>query len=147
MLPSPSWELTPGQAYSMLLVPAKRVLEKMVMVRLATEEDIPHILELCRQLAITTSQVELSRSLSLDDYRRIFAEICAAPEHELLVAEYQGEVVGNMVLLILPNLSHGAWPWWRIPSSITGTGAEGSVDCSWIMPWPGLERRDAIGSC
>lgn len=37
------------------------------MIRLATEEDIPHILELYRQLAITTSQVELSWSPSLDD--------------------------------------------------------------------------------
>ena len=83
----------------------------MLMIRLATEEDIPHILELYRQLAITASQVELSRSPSPDDYRRVFAEICAAPGHEVLVAEYQGEVVGTMVLLIVPNLSHGACPW------------------------------------
>jgi len=76
MLASPSWELRPGQAYSMLLVPAEGVLEKMLMIRLATEEDIPHILELCRQLAITTSQVELSRSLSPDDCRRtVFIEL------------------------------------------------------------------------
>jgi len=82
----------------------------MLIIRLATEEDIPRILELYCELAITTSQVELSRSPSPDDYRRVFAEICAASGHELLVAEYQGEVVGNMVLLILPNLSHGACP-------------------------------------
>lgn len=83
----------------------------MVMIRLATEEDIPRIMELYRELALSTSQVELSRSPSPDDYRRVFAEICASPGHELLVAEYQGEVVGAMVLVIVPNLSHGACPW------------------------------------
>jgi len=33
------------------------------------------------------------------------------PGHELLVAEEDGMVVGTMVLLIVPNLSHGALPW------------------------------------
>ena len=80
----------------------------MVVIRRATEDDIPRVLELYRELAITTSQVELSWSPSPDDFRRVFAEICAAPGHELLVAEYQGDVVGTMVLLIVPNLSHGA---------------------------------------
>lgn len=83
----------------------------MVIIRLATEDDIPRIVELYHQLTITTSQVERSRSHSQDDYRRAFAEICAAPGHELLIAEYQGEVVGTMVLIIVPNLSHGASPW------------------------------------
>ena len=83
----------------------------MMTIRLATEDDIPRIVELYHQLTITTSQVERSRSHSQDDYRRVFAEICAAPGHELLVAECQGEVVGTMVLIIVPNLSHGASPW------------------------------------
>lgn len=83
----------------------------MALVRVAREEDIPHILELYRQLALTTSQAELSQSSSLDDYRRVFAEICALPGHELLVVEYEGAVVGTMVFLIVPNLSHGALPW------------------------------------
>ena len=52
----------------------------MVTIRAATEEDIPRILKLYRQLAITTSQIELSRSPSPDEYRRIFSEICSAPE-------------------------------------------------------------------
>ena len=83
----------------------------MAIVRLANEDDIPHILELYRQLAITTSPTELSRSSTLDDYRRAFAQIQAFTGYELLVAEEQGEVVGTLVLLIVPNLSHGALPW------------------------------------
>ena len=84
---------------------------KTVVVRPATENDIARILELYRELAITTSEVERSLSPSLVDYRRRFAEIHVMPRHELLVAECQGEVVGTMVLLIVPNLSHGALPW------------------------------------
>ena len=83
----------------------------MAIVRLATQDDITRILELYRELAITTSQAELSRSPSPDDCRRVFEAISSAPGHELLVAEYQGEIVGTMVLLIVPNLSHGVLPW------------------------------------
>lgn len=83
----------------------------MVTIRLATEEDVPRIVELYHELAITTSHVELSRSPCPDDYRQAFAQICASPGHELIVAECQGEVVGTVVLLIVPNLSHAACPW------------------------------------
>lgn len=83
----------------------------MADIRLATEEDVPRILDLYRELTISFSQVEMSRSPSPDDYRKAFAEIRADPRHELFVAEYQGEVVGTVVLLIVPNLSHNATPW------------------------------------
>lgn len=92
----------------------------MVMIRQATEQDIPRILELYRELAITTSEVELTWSPSPDDYRRVLAEICAAPGHELLVVEDQGQVVGTMVLLIVPNLSHGACPWALVENLVIG---------------------------
>ena len=81
------------------------------IVRAAIEEDIPRILELYRELAITTSQAELGHSPSLDDCRRIFDQINATPGYELLVAEDKGAVVGTVVLLIVPNLSHSALPW------------------------------------
>ena len=83
----------------------------MAIVKAATEGDIPRILELYRQLSITTSQAEQHQNPSLDDCQRVFAEIGTFPGHELLVAEDEGEVVGTMVLLIVPNLSHSALPW------------------------------------
>jgi len=79
----------------------------MATVRAATEEDIPRILELYNDL---TSTGEQSRP-SLDDVQRVISEIAFMPGHELLVAEEDGVVVGTMVLLIVPNLSHGALPW------------------------------------
>jgi predicted N-acetyltransferase YhbS len=83
----------------------------VAIVRVATEEDISRILELYREMVITTSEAERGRAPSQDDYRRVFDEISAMPGHELLVAEEQGEVVGSVVLLIVPNLSHEALPW------------------------------------
>ena len=83
----------------------------MAIVRATTKGDIPRILELYRQLAITTSQVEQHQNPSPDNCQRVFAEIGTFPGYELLVAEDEGEVVGTMVLLIVPNLSHSALPW------------------------------------
>ncbi len=83
----------------------------MAIVRAATENDIPRILELYRQLAISTAPVELDQKPSLEDYRRVFGQISAVSGLELLVAEEEGEVAGSLVLFIAPNLSHGGLPW------------------------------------
>ena len=113
------------------------------MIRQATEEDIPRILELYRELAITTSEVELSWSPSPDDYRRVLAEICAAPGHELLVAEDQGQVVGTMVLLIVPNLSHGACPWALVENLVIGHGNRRRGLGRLLMDYAIARARDA----
>jgi GNAT superfamily N-acetyltransferase len=95
----------------LLFVCARRPSNKLVKIRLAIEADIPRILELYRELSITTSQVEQGLSPSSEKYRKAFNEICADPKHELLVAEQQGQVVGTIALLIVPNLSHNATPY------------------------------------
>jgi GNAT superfamily N-acetyltransferase len=83
----------------------------MAIVRAAIESDIPRILELYRQLAITATPAERNQEPSLKDYRRVFARIAAVSGLELLVAEEQGEVAGSLVLFIAPNLSHNGLPW------------------------------------
>ena len=83
----------------------------MAIIRAATEDDIPRILELYEELVITTSEAEQNRNPSLEDYHSVYAQIRAMPGHELLIAEEEGEVIGSVVLLIAPNLSHGASPW------------------------------------
>jgi len=77
----------------------------MASVRPATEQDMPRILELYGELT------EQQHHLSADDVQSVFTEIVSMAGHELLVAEDEGEVIGTMVLLIVPNLSHGALPW------------------------------------
>ena len=83
----------------------------MAIIRAAKEQDIPRILELYQQLALTSKEAEEQTGSSLDNYRKVFCEISGFPGHELLVAEDQGEVVGSLALFIAPNLSHGARPW------------------------------------
>jgi len=83
----------------------------MTEIRLAKESDLPRILELYHELSMITTESEQHSSTSWDDYRRVFAEISGDPRRELLVAEYDGEVVGTVALFIIPNLSHGATPY------------------------------------
>jgi GNAT superfamily N-acetyltransferase len=95
----------------MLLLPDKEAFDNMTEIRLAKESDLPRILELYHELSMITTKAEQHLSTSGDDYRRVFAEISGNPRRELLVAEYEGEVVGTVALFIIPNLSHGATPY------------------------------------
>ncbi len=86
----------------------------MAFVRAATEEDIPRILELYDELVIVSAPRELDHIPVADNYRRVFAEISTTKGHELVVAEEQGVIVGTLVLIIVPNLTHGGLPWAEI---------------------------------
>jgi GNAT superfamily N-acetyltransferase len=77
----------------------------LAVVRMATEPDVPRILELYEELT------EERHHLSPDYLQRVFAEILSMPGHELLIADEDGVVIGTLVLLVVPNLSHGALPW------------------------------------
>jgi len=103
--------LTLGKTYFMLLLPNKEAFDKMAEIRLAKESDIPRILELYHELTMITTKVEQGLSTSWDDYRKVFTEISSNPRRALLVAEYDGDVVGTVALYIIPNLSHGATPY------------------------------------
>jgi GNAT superfamily N-acetyltransferase len=84
----------------------------MATVRPATEQDITPILELYQEL--TGERNDLTRY----ETGPTLAEIAAMPGHELLVAEEDGVVVGTMVLLVVPNLSHGALPWAMVENMV-----------------------------
>ena len=91
----------------------------MVIIRTATEDDIPRILELYKELVTSTAPVEIGRAPSLDDYRRIYEQIQAMPGHELIIAEEGDEIIGTMVLIIVPNLSHSGLPWATVENVVT----------------------------
>ncbi|HXZ94738.1 MAG TPA: GNAT family N-acetyltransferase, partial [Dehalococcoidia bacterium] len=83
----------------------------MIEIRLAKESDLSRILELYRELSMITTEAEQRSNTPRDNYRKVFAEISNNPKRELLVAEYDGEVVGTVALFIISNLSHGATPY------------------------------------
>jgi predicted N-acetyltransferase YhbS len=88
----------------------------VAIVRPATELDIPRILELYETL--TGERHNLSRQ----ETGPVFDAIASMPGHELLVAEENGMVVGTVVLLIVPNLSHEAHPWAIVENLVVDVG-------------------------
>ena len=83
----------------------------MPIIRTATENDLPRILELYLQLAIPPVDSRDDRDLVVDSHRRAFANITALPGCEVIVAEEDGQVIGTSMLTIVPNLSHNGKPW------------------------------------
>jgi GNAT superfamily N-acetyltransferase len=81
----------------------------MATIRTATEEDIPRILELYRQLAFIPPP-EGTPSPSAKEYRRVFNEMAETSGYSLLVAEDGGEILGTMVMVILPGIARGVSP-------------------------------------
>jgi len=90
---------------------ARRGSGRMPAIRIEVRQDIPRIIQFYRQLVITSSDTEQQLAHAEINYQDIFDRISAIPGHELLVVEDEGEVIGTMVLIIVPNLSHQASPW------------------------------------
>jgi GNAT superfamily N-acetyltransferase len=87
-------------------------------------EDLPRILDLYGQLVISSAPSEVERKPEAAEYRQTFNEILAMPGHELVVAEENGEVVGTMALLIVPNLSHQAMPWAYVENMVVDSARQ-----------------------
>src|SRR4030042_3094611 len=83
----------------------------MPVIRTATENDLPRILDLYQQLAIPPVENSSPDNPVLDAHRQAFADITALPGCEVIVAEEDGKVIGTSMLMIAPNLSHGGKPW------------------------------------
>lgn len=115
----------------------------MTIVRDAARGDIPRIIELYRQLVITTSPAEMSASDTLDEYQRVFNQICSFPDYKLLVAEEQGEVIGTLVLLIVPNLSHNGLPWAMIENMVVDSGYQRQGIGKQLMDYAKSQAKEA----
>ena len=100
-----------------------------ISIRQATLADVPRIIELYRSLVITQTDVERSAAPSPERYREVLRQIQETPGHELLVAVRDGVVLGTLVMLIVPNLSHQGMPWALVENMV--------VDSQW--------RRQGIG--
>jgi len=81
------------------------------IIRPATEADIPRLVQLYDDLAITEAPIEKGKQVSPDEYREVFSRIAADPNHHLLILEADGKVVATLVYILVPNLSHRACPW------------------------------------
>lgn len=82
-----------------------------ITIREARKIDLARLVELMKALTITTSTVEADGASSLADYEKVFELIERDPNHRLIVAEVDGQIVGSADLMIVPNLSHRGLPW------------------------------------
>jgi predicted N-acetyltransferase YhbS len=116
----------------------------MLTIRNARETDISSILVLYHQLTITTSPSEAGRNPTAEDYKRVFTQIASVPNLELVVAEDQGEVVGSLMFMIVPNLSHKASPWALVENVIVDERHRGNGIGKVLMEYA-IERAKENG--
>jgi ribosomal protein S18 acetylase RimI-like enzyme len=72
-----------------------------VQIRVATERDLPAILNLYAQ-----PDIDAGDTLGLDDAAGIFRRMMTYPDYTLYVAVIEQAVVGTFALLIMDNLGH-----------------------------------------
>ena len=87
----------------------------MVLVRKATRQDLPRILALYEELT------EEKQNISAETLERVFNQISHMPDHEILVAEENGTILGTSLLQIVPNLTHDARPWAIVENVVVGS--------------------------
>jgi GNAT superfamily N-acetyltransferase len=81
----------------------------MPIIRLATEKDIPRLLELYQQLSLDPSPSPY-KAPPLNECLKVFRRMSSYPGYTLLVAEEGGAVVGTLVMAVLPGFAHGTSP-------------------------------------
>ena len=76
-----------------------------ILIRKATEKDIPRILELYSGLGDGKNE-----KLDVESEKENLRKIQSYPNYEVYVAEKEGRIVGTFELLIMDNLAHSGKP-------------------------------------
>lgn len=80
-----------------------------ITFRRATRQDVPSIVRLLAEDDLG-SQRECYENPLPESYYAAFEQIDRDPNHELIVAEFKGGVIGTLHLMFLPSLSYqGGW--------------------------------------
>ena len=80
------------------------MIQGEVLFRLATRDDVPSIVRLLADDDLG-SQREQDENPLPESYYSAFEQIHNDPNHELIVAERGGEVIGTLHLMFLPSIS------------------------------------------
>lgn len=75
-------------------------------IRSATKEDLPELLKLLGQLHGEEPHDAITKEL-----KGAAEDVLSNPLRTLLVAEREGEMVGTLDLIVVPNLTRGGKPW------------------------------------
>jgi GNAT superfamily N-acetyltransferase len=94
------------------------------VVRNATEEDLPRLIELLAQLSLDEEREDLSQPRPAA-YDSALAEVLSDQRQLLLVAEHDGEVVGMACYLQVANLSYVGRPYALVENVVVDSAARG----------------------
>ena len=76
-----------------------------VIFRLAKREDLSSIVRMLAEDDLGSQREKFEEPLS-DSYIKAFEQIDNDPNHELIVAEMDGEVIGTLHLIFIPSISY-----------------------------------------
>ena len=111
-------------------------------IRDATEADLPRLVELLSQLSLDAPREDTGPPLP-DVYRDAFREIDGDGQQRLLVLEIEGRVVGSLVLIITPNLTHTGKPFATVENVVIDESARGAGHGRELMRFAIEEARSA----
>ena len=80
------------------------MIEKVIIFRLATRADLPSIVCMLADDELGSQRERFENPLP-ESYYSAFEQINNDPNHELIVAEKDGEVIGTLHLMFLPSVS------------------------------------------
>lgn len=119
---------------------AKSVKSAEIVIRKAEERDLRRILELYQQLALSD---EPARPDQWRKYLPVFRQLQQDPRQQLIVCEAGGKVVGTLVFIILPNLSHGGAPYAEVENVVTDASVRRKGYGRLLMEWAERTAREA----
>ena len=105
-----------------------------VIFRLAKREDLSSIVRMLAEDDLG-SQREMYEEPLPDSYIKAFEQIDNDPNHELIVAESNGEVVGTLHLIFIPSISYQGRLRAQIESVRVGRKYRGQGIGSEMMKW------------
>lgn len=111
-------------------------------IRAARIEDLERLLELYREPNELYAKVE---ELGYDEAERVFEEVLGDEHQRTLVAEEDGEIVGTLVVAILPNLAHGGSPY-AVVENVVVDGACRGEGIGTAMMREALKRAREAGA-
>lgn len=80
------------------------MIEKEIIFRFARRADLPSIVRMLADDELGSQRERVESPLS-ESYYSAFEQINSDPNHELIVAEKNGEVIGTLHLMFLPSVS------------------------------------------
>jgi GNAT superfamily N-acetyltransferase len=93
-----------------------------LIIRQAVAEDLPTILGLYQELGAAYGQIYDAAGV---DYLALWQQVKDDTRQQVLVGEQDGEIVGTVTLILVPNLGHQGKPWAAVDNVVVSGGRRG----------------------